>query len=203
MNSRKLNSTEVANFLRNDILSGRLLTGHRLTEAELSKRFDVGRGRVREAIQQLVRQGLLETRPNRGATVAAEAPNAICDLVIPIRRTLEVYALESIFETLDETVFRRWEEILETMHDACLRQDYPGIAEADFAFHRLIFEKAGQPDLLVIWETILGIIRPRFFRTQWRAPQVLNIYEEHRQLLEAFRGNDRAVATRALANKIR
>jgi DNA-binding GntR family transcriptional regulator len=201
MNSRKLSSTAVANFLRDDILSGRLLAGHRLTEAELSKRFDVGHGRVREAIQQLARQGLLDTRPNRGATVAAEAPKALCDLIVPIRRTLEVYALELIFDKLNETVFRRWEGILKTMHDACLRQDYPGIAEADLAFHRLIIEKAGQPDLLVIWETILGIVRSHFLRLQWQHPP-LDIYEEHRHLLETFRGNDRAAAIRALADKV-
>ncbi|OWK40583.1 Transcriptional regulator, GntR family [Fimbriiglobus ruber] len=192
----------MADQLRDDILSGRLQVGHRLTELSLSQRFEVGRGRVREAIHQLIRQGLLVTRVNCGVTVAPDAPKAIRDLIIPIRRTVEVYALGLIFDELDEATFSRWEEILRAMHDACLTQDFHAIAEADVAFHRLILERSKQPDLMVIWETLVGRIHSHFMQVQWRQTRLLNIYDEHRQLLDTFRSKDRAAAIALLSAKI-
>ena len=144
-NPGKPSSTELADLLRDDILAGRLQSGTRLTEADLSERFDVGRGRVREAIQQLARQGLLQVRPNRGATVAPEAPKVVEELIISLRRSLELFALESIFTRLGDKAFARWEAILDDMKEACARQDYHGIAEADLAFHRTIFDEADLP----------------------------------------------------------
>ena len=201
-NSGKPSSTELADLLRDDILAGRLQSGARLTEAELSERFEVGRGRVREAIQQLARQGLLHVRPNRGATVAPEAPKVVEDFIISVRRSLEIFALESVFARLDDKAFQRWEAILDDMKEACTRQDHHGVAEADLAFHRTLFEEADLPDLLIIWETVVGRIRSHFLRMQWRQPRLLDILDEHRQLLTTFRSGDRKAAAELLAAKV-
>jgi DNA-binding GntR family transcriptional regulator len=202
MASQKLTTTDVANQLRDEILSGRLRPGHRLIELELSERFSVGRGRIREAIQQLARQGLLVIRANRGAVVASDAPKAIRDLIIPIRRTLEVYTLGLIFEELDEAAFQHWETILQRMRAACEHQDFHAIAEADIEFHRAIIERSGQPDLLVIWETLVGRIHSHFLQVQWRQSRILDIYDEHRLLLDTFRSGDREAAIQLLTAKI-
>lgn len=192
----------VSRTLREEILTGRLQAGSRLTEAGLSSRFGVGRGLVREAVQKLSSQGLVISRPNRGAVVAPEAPREIRNLIIPIRRTVEVYALRLIFDELDEADFAAWNVILARMLDACVRRDFHGIAEADLAFHRRILERAGQPDLIVIWETLVGRIRSHFRKTQKLSADAMEIYEEHRALAESFRGRDLAAAVRLLKEKI-
>jgi DNA-binding GntR family transcriptional regulator len=195
-------SGRIAHQIREDILTGRLEAGSRLTEAEIAKRFGVGRGLVREAVQRLSLQGLLISRPNRGAIVAPEAPREIRNLIVPIRRTVEVYALQLIFDELQAGDFALWEEILQRMQEACERRDFHAIAEADIAFHRVLLERAGQPDLILIWETLVGRIRSHFRRTQRRYENALEIYEEHRAILESFRGNDLVAATRLLKEKI-
>lgn len=193
---------DVAHAVREDILSGRLKAGERITEAGLTKRFAVGRGVVREAIHRLAHQGLLLTRPNCGAVVAPEAPKAIRGLIVPIRRALEVYALRLIIDDLDEGDFRRWDEILERMRKACEQNDNHAVADADIAFHRLLLERSGQPDLIVIWETLVGRIRSHFRRMQRRCPNLMDLFEEHRELVEAFRAGDEQVAVRLLKEKI-
>lgn len=195
-------SSRIADQLREEILTGRLLAGSRLTEADISKRFGVGRGLVREAVQRLSLQGLLISRPNRGAVVAPEAPREIRSLIIPIRRTIEVYALQLVFDELREEDFILWDEILERMRDACDRRDFHAIAEADIAFHRALLERAGQPDLILIWETLVGRIRSHFRRTQRYCANALEIYDEHRAILDSFRGRDLAAAKRLLKEKI-
>jgi DNA-binding GntR family transcriptional regulator len=192
----------ISRVLREEILTGRLQAGSRLTEAELSSRFGVGRGLVREAVQKLSTQGLLISRPNRGAVVAPEAPREIRNLIIPIRRTVELYALRLVFDDLDAADFAAWDEILGRMRDACARADYHAIAEADLAFHRRLLERAGQPDLIVIWETLVGRIRSHFRRTQKLSADAMEIYEEHRAIVDSFRGRDLAAAVRLLKEKI-
>ena len=55
--------------LRADILAGRLAPGTRLVECDLTARFAVSRGPVREALRRLAAEGLIEHLPNRGALV--------------------------------------------------------------------------------------------------------------------------------------
>ena len=80
--------------------------------------------------------------------------------------------------------------------------DYHAIAEADLAFHRHLLERAGQPDLIIIWETLVGRIRSHFRRTQKLSADAMEIYEEHLALVESFRGRDLAAAVRLLKEKI-
>ncbi|HEX3737371.1 MAG TPA: GntR family transcriptional regulator [Solirubrobacterales bacterium] len=62
-------SERVAERLREDIRSGRLAPGQRLVEAELTRRHEVSRGPVREALARLQSEGLVTIKPNRGASV--------------------------------------------------------------------------------------------------------------------------------------
>ncbi|HWL07526.1 MAG TPA: GntR family transcriptional regulator [Planctomicrobium sp.] len=198
-----IRAVDVAERIRSDILTGRITEGERLTEAQISKRFGVGRGPVREAVQRLAMQGLLETRPNCGAVVAPEAPKGIRAVIIPIRRTLEVFALKELFDELTVDDFRRWEQILEEMRRACEADDLHMIAEMDIAFHRHLLQRLDQPDLLAIWELLVGRIRSHFRRTQRsRCRSMMEIYEEHRAILEVFRTGPLEDAVRLLEEKI-
>jgi DNA-binding GntR family transcriptional regulator len=200
--TKKIRPTDVAEQLRSDIISGRLLPGQRLTELELCERFTVGRGRIREAIQQLVQQGFLITRANRGATVAPEAPKEIRELIIPIRRMIEIFALETIFDGLDDATFARWEKVLGDMRTACAAEDHAAVAEADLAFHRVILDRAGVPDLILLWDTIVGRIRSHFLQSQWRLERLMDIYDEHREIVKVFRSGNRAAAIKMLTQWI-
>jgi DNA-binding GntR family transcriptional regulator len=192
----------IAATLRDEILGGRLPAGQRLTEMELAQRFGASRAAVRPVIQQLAMQGLLVCKTNCGAAVAPEAPKAIRDLIVPIRRAIEAYALQLIFSELGPADFQRWEETLARMKAACERQDLHTVAECDLAFHRAILERASQGDLLVIWEALVGRLRSHFRRTQRQLTRLMDIYDEHCELLEAFRGSDEDAALRSLKAKI-
>jgi len=196
-------SHAVVERLRGDILSGRIAEGVRITEAELTKRFGVGRGPVREAVQRLSMQGLLETRPNCGAVVASEAPRSVRAVILPIRRTLEVYALRELFSEFVNADFEKWESILEEMRLACERVDLHAIAEQDISFHRYLLVRLNQPDLLSIWDGLAGRIRSHFRRVQRRRCQdMMEIYEEHRVILETFRSGTLNDAIHLLKEKI-
>jgi DNA-binding GntR family transcriptional regulator len=193
---------QIAQRLRNDILSGRLVEGERLSEMDLAERFGVSRGPVREALVQLLHEGMLVKQSNAGVKVAPAAPDSIRELLIPLRRTIETYALRVCFHELTAKDFRAWEEILQRLQFACQQRDYAGTAEQDVALHRSILVRARQPDLLAVWQTMVARIRRHFRESHANYADPMAIYEEHRALIDAFRTGDLEQAVQALARNI-
>lgn len=195
---------QIADQLRSDVLSGRFAEGERLSELKLVERFGVSRSPIREALKQLMYEGLLEGRPNVGVTVAHRPSDSIRELMVPIRRRVEVFALHSIFGALNEIDFHRWSQVLKQMHEACVAGDFVAIAEHDIAFHRLIVRRARQRDLEAIWNSLIARVRTHFGETQRRDYyDPLEIYEEHQQIVNAFRSGDFNTSAKALEDNIR
>jgi DNA-binding GntR family transcriptional regulator len=194
---------QIADRLRSDLLCGRVEEGARLNEADLAKRFGVSRTPIREALQQLATEGLLEGQRNVGFRVARRPPDFIHELVVPIRRNVETFALRSFYDSISEQDYSDWQTILEDMRQACLADDFPAIAEQDIAFHRSIVSRAGQRDLDAIWSSILVRIRHHFCETQQRLySQPISIYDEHVRILDVFRQKNIEAAVAALEKNI-
>lgn len=193
---------QIVNQLRDDILVGRLEAGERLSETKLAERFGVSRGPIREALVQLTHEGLLVGKPNCGVTVASSAPDSIRELIVPIRRTIETFALRQFFDNITEDDFRVWEEILQRMQTAVKKKDFNATAEADIAFHRSLLVRAGQPDLLAIWQTIVARIRTHFRQSHMQNPEPSSIYREHRTIVDIFRKGDKEAAMKVLEENI-
>lgn len=193
---------QIVEQLRTDLLAGRHAEGERLSEAKLVARFGVSRTPVREALQQLVQEGLLEGRPNVGVSVAMRPPDAIRDLVVPIRRSVEEFALRCFFEEITKEDFRMWGQILDRMREGCRANDYSSVAEEDVAFHRSIVRRAGQPDLEQIWTTLISRMRPHFLDKQKDYPNLMDVYREHKQVVEVFRSGEVEAAALALQGNI-
>ncbi len=196
-------SEQIAARIRNDVLCGRLPEDQRLRESDLVSRFGVSRTPIREALKQLVQEGLLDGKPNTGVTVSRRPPDSVRELVVPIRRTLECYALRAFFDQIDEGDYRIWEEILGRMRAACVENDFPSIAEHDIAFHRSIVCRARLPDIEAIWASLVARVRSHFWETQRRDYlDPLEIHAEHMGILEAFRTGDVEQAVQSLEKNI-
>ncbi len=74
-------SQVVLDQLLEQIRDGSIRPGDRLPgEYELMRRLRVGRSSVREALRGLITLGLVDTRPGRGAVVAAALPNPLAHI---------------------------------------------------------------------------------------------------------------------------
>ncbi|QDU49099.1 GntR family transcriptional regulator [Gimesia panareensis] len=193
---------QIVERLREDIFAGRIAEGDRLREADLAKRFSVSRGPIREAIQQLTWEGVLETDRNKGAMVATSAPDEITELIIPLRCTIEKYAVRLFFDQLTEEDFQVWDQILLKMKQACEARDFALISEHDIAFHRALVTRSHSPDLLAIWSAIVSRVRRHFRESHLNYANPLQIYEEHLPIIEALRNQSLADALQVIENHI-
>lgn len=193
---------QIVERLREDIFSGRIAEGERLREIDLAERFAVSRGPIREAIQQLAWEGIVETDRNKGALVSSSAPNEITELIIPLRCTIEKYAVRLFFDHLTEDDFLVWETILEKMKRACEAKDFTLISEHDIAFHRALVTRSQSPDLLAIWSSIVSRVRRHFRESHLKYANPIQIYEEHLPILDAFKNKSLQEALKTLEDHI-
>lgn len=186
---------QIADDVRSDVLCARIHPGARLSEIELAKRFGVSRGPIREALAQLVCEGLLIAKPNCGVTVAPPPPNQLRDLIIPIRRTVETYALRSYFDDLTKRDFQVWDDLIQKMHAASRADNVQELVALDLAFHRALIARTRQPELVALWQSVVAQVRGHFgekillrYRDQLDA-----VVNHHRKLIAVFRkGNCKA-----------
>ena len=125
-----------------------------MREIDLSERFGVSRGPVREAFRQLTQQGLLVLEPNKGVRVAQNPSVEVRPLVVELRRTIECFVLESIFEQITEADIMLWEEILADIRQACELNDVDALTEHDLRFHQAIIQSHDDKDLFALWQPI-------------------------------------------------
>jgi DNA-binding GntR family transcriptional regulator len=193
---------QIVERLREDIFAGRIPEGERLRETELARRFAVSRGPIREAIQQLTWEGVLETDRNKGAMVATSAPDEITELIIPLRCTIEKYAVRLFFDQLTDDDFQVWENILLKMKQACEARDFALISEHDIAFHRALVTRSHSPDLLAIWSSIVSRVRRHFRESHLKYENPIEIYTEHLPIIEALKNQSLTEALQVIEQHI-
>ena len=107
-------STDLFVRLKEDILSGALRNGEKLTEKDLCDKYEVSRTPVREALVQLQAEGLIENVPNRGAFVTSLSDRDIDDMYT-LRKAYEVQATRWAIERITEDEMDELEENFEFM----------------------------------------------------------------------------------------
>ena len=93
--------------IREMILTGELLPGQKLHQADLANRLGVSRVPVREALSRLLAEGMLRHKPNTGFTVVRFSSDELSEVYL-MRRLLETELINtSKIETIDVEHLRR------------------------------------------------------------------------------------------------
>jgi DNA-binding GntR family transcriptional regulator len=178
----------VVDALREAILSGELPPGAKITEMDLVARLHVSRGPIREAIRELIDEGLLFSQPYTGTYVTTMDAKAIGE-AYGLRRVLEKYAFTLVWPRRDtefkRALVRRYEALL-------LAAERGGAAEemsAEIDFHSVPYEFSGDGLLMNTWRHVnrrmqLGFILHR------AAPNSPNSVCMHEHFLELALGDD-------------
>ena len=178
----------VVEKIRSEILSGILKEDSPLREMQLAKRFNIGRSKIREALIILSNEGLTYSKRNFGMRVSNfSSKDAIDNLVIPLRRTVEIFAIRQYFHEINNEDISSWEECLRKMRKACREKNLPKIAEYDIQFHRLIVERSNIVDVIAIWNLLITRVKGHFMRNYHQYGDPMEIFFEHEAILAMFK----------------
>lgn len=133
--------------LREMILAGDLATGSPIEERRLAEEMQVSRTPLREAISQLVTEGIIEYRPYRGNLVRRFNAKQVQDL-FQVRKALEVLAMRLAIPKLSQEHIETIRHILDDVERALSRGDIEAYNESDGRFHQTIVEITGNDTLM-------------------------------------------------------
>lgn len=142
---------QVANRLRSAILSGRLRPGTGLVETALAEQMNVSRAPIREAIQILEHDGLVETIAYKGKRVKHLNAREVAE-TYSLREVYEVMAVRRILENGASLDILR--EHCDAMIAAAGAEDFEALVAADEAFHHALIALADHDLLLASWKNL-------------------------------------------------
>jgi len=187
--------------LRQAILRGELEPGERLMEIHLADRLGVSRTPIREAIRKLELEGLVVMIPRRGAVVASITEKDMKD-VLEVRRTLEMLAVEVACDRITPEQLDKLHDATENFQKTCAGADLIQLAQADVAFHDVIYNAANNQRLV----TTLNNLREQMYRYRMEYLKDTSSYErlrdEHAMIYEGIRRKDKQMACKAIREHI-
>ncbi len=192
---------QVVEIVREAIGTGRVEPGERLVEKRIAAELGTSRAPVREALRELVHEGLVMHIPYRGAFVLGVSEDEVHGVMIPIRLTLERFGFSRALRLIGEAELVELERIVAAMEQAAEAGDLRSVVEADLRFHEFVLETSQLPHTTQIWRSISPRIRVYFYRYD-RDRDLAAVVEEHRELLSAVRSGDEEQLKRLLEEHI-
>ncbi|MDQ1849616.1 GntR family transcriptional regulator [Gemmobacter fulvus] len=150
---------QVAMRLRDQVISGVLTPGQRLSEAKLATDLDISRNTLREVFRLLTREGLLKHEPNRGVFVAVPSMASILD-IYRVRRLIEVPALAQAWPR--HAAVARMRAAVDRAEAMLPAQDWRAIGSANMEFHAAIVALTDSPRLIAFFAHIIAELRLAF-----------------------------------------
>lgn len=193
-------SDRVERALRDRILGGDVVPGERLNEVELAGRLGVSRGPIREALQRLASDGLVELQAHRGAFVRRLGPAEVRDL-FEVRRALETTAARLAAERATDAQRADLDALVRVAADLSDRADERFGGARDL--HARLAEATGNAALishLTLVNQELRLLRTRSGDVPARAEHAAT---EHAAIVEAVRAGDADGAAAAMDAHLR
>ena len=183
--------------LRNLILSGHLAPGQRLLQEELAEKLGMSRTPIREALQRLATEGLVNISSYKGASVAKFSDSDLVE-VYSVRIALESYAAALATQKITDEDLERLEVLMKEMGEAFQSKVFEDLLEAHHKLHASIYAIAGRQRLYEIIIQYLGLsnLYQRMALSLGRGANDPII--EHIDILNTLRSRDAEAAGRIL-----
>lgn len=203
---------QIVTQIEESILSGTLKPGDQLPpERDLAERFGVSRTAVREAIKALREKGLVEAYAGRGTFITNASSQAVRQSLGRMARIGQPDSsahLVEVREILEPEIAARAAVRAEPKHLAAMREavaamdaaasDAEAFIEADLDFHLAIAEAAENPIILILIDSIVGLLREQRMRTFNVPGGPEHGQLHHRRILDAIERHDPDAAREAM-----
>lgn len=177
-------SDAVTREIRHAILDGSLAPGSRIKQESLAAQLHVSRAPIRHALNALTREGLVQMRHHRGATVAPLDPGFISD-IYDLREAIEGYAAARLAARVRFDPAPLW-KIIADGEQAVASGDLGRIIEMDLRFHMGLYEELGNRPLTSIMDAQWWHFRRAMAATLSVSGYRRQVWSEHSAILRAI-----------------
>lgn len=190
---------QVADYLRERIISGVYPRGSRLKQAEIAEELQLSITPVREALKILEAEGYVSGGSYRGARVVPFDPAASSE-ILQLRLMLESQLVRAAIEKITSADLAELHALADEFEQAFEHGDRPGARGVNYRFHRRLYDIAGLPQTLhfvqILWARYpFDLINS----AQGRGEDAV---QEHEEILRAFAAGDASAAIMAMRKHI-
>jgi DNA-binding GntR family transcriptional regulator len=180
-------SSQVADIVREQVLTGELLPGQRIVQAEWAERLGVSRMPVRDAINSLCAEGLLIQRSSGSAEVTPLDLEGMEDVFQLNAMTIALCARRAATRITQEELARLG-ELNSSMARAVEAGELHEASELNWRFHRVVNLAARSPRLVALLRILVRSIPHGGFEMlpDWPAQAC----EDHAVIIGALRARD-------------
>lgn len=192
-------SEQVVEYIKACILKGELLPGDQVKEVELSERLSISRAPIREALQLLAREGLIQTEPQKGKCITELSAQQIKDSYFT-GGVLEAAAVSQALHLYDENDVSKLEELVEGMRKVAEGgENIDSLAEIDSEFHNVLFSRISNELLIELCRrSCQGISKFLLYRHWISLFSPQEVYQRHVAIVEAVKSGKASKVEKAI-----
>ena len=189
-------SDQIYEFLKENILLGKIAPGERIIESRIAEDLKTSRTPVREAFQRLVQDGLVERVTQGGVRVSVITPRMIKE-VFGIRGVLEVYAVELVCDNIEAETITKLKELAQQARKLLSSpeaNDPEGLItlwKINTSFHETIYRATGSEHLLKLVGQLNSLVR-RFRFLSMRKTRI-RAWDQHELIIKYLEDKDKAM----------
>jgi DNA-binding GntR family transcriptional regulator len=174
-----------ADVLREQILSGKLVPGQRITETALAAQLEVSRGTLRAALRALAHEGLIQ-QVAYTKWMLPEFSNADAWELYTLRGTLEGMAARLAAQRRTRECVLTLEAAFERLVAAVKSKRHGRVADADLALHKTIVEITGHQRLIDQYRLLEQQVRHYIVCSNALIMDLNQIVSEHEPIVQAI-----------------
>lgn len=180
--------------LRKEIVEGVIPSGSKLSETELSTKYQVSRAVVREAINRLEACNIVERRANVGARVVSLSPEGLIELY-QVRESLEGMAARLAAQHMSAQEITDLNALLNSQSHEVKSAELYYQEAGDLDFHyRIILGSKNSHLISMLVNGLYHLVRMYRVQLGMAGPRVTSAFDEHKHIVQAISNRDPELA---------
>jgi DNA-binding GntR family transcriptional regulator len=181
----------VADYIKQAILNGTYTPGTKVKELVIAQNLSISRAPIREALQVLIKEGLVVWTPQKGKFITQLNPNQIKDSYFT-GGILEAAAVSTVLHKYTAKDIKKLENIAEKMREVA-EQNEPieKIAALDDKFHKVLFSRIDNEFVVEFCRrSCQGLSKFLLFRYWIKLYTPHEVYNRHKIIVDTLKLGD-------------
>jgi len=192
---------EIADWVRERIRTGRFVPGQRLVEVDIIRQMGASRSKVREALQRLEGEGLVQIEEFRGASVKSTG----------LEEVAQIYRARTALEGICAADFARhasphYKEqlcLVQEQLDRCVEERAPDrFGRLNIEWHRLIVDGSGNTVIAELLQRLNVPIHRLLFESFYDSDRLRTANADHQKMVKYIMAGDAESAEAAMRQHI-
>ncbi|PLX98995.1 MAG: hypothetical protein C0622_11175 [Desulfuromonas sp.] len=186
---KKTYKDQVIDHVYQLLLQGDLKPGDQLKESLLAAQMGISRAPIREAMKELIMNGLVDYRPQVGNFIPVLSPKQVIDSYTT-RGILEGYAIMETRNSFSAEEIDKLENLTTLMERQAEKGNHKMVVETGGEFHDLLISKCDNVQLLDYTDRLSLKLHILFYKNWGRLYTPQEIGQRHRDIVNSLRNGD-------------